>query len=97
MTQDAEAIAKGYSTWEVKPSLDKVIQERQQTVEFYNSLTEDQIRLTVKHPILGEISIYDLAVFALGHDVYHLDPDLRAFGKVTRKISRPPVLALTKH
>jgi hypothetical protein len=71
--QDAEAIAKQYSKWEIGPTLEKFAEERRLTVEYYNSLTEEQQRLTVKHPILGQISVYDLGVFCLGHDAYHIE------------------------
>jgi len=71
--QDKEAIAKNYAEWEVQTSLDKFKEVRAKTVEYFESLTDEQTRLTLQHPVLGEISIFDIATFILGHDTYHFD------------------------
>lgn len=70
---DGEAAAKAYSTWDVGEALKKYSDERAKTVELFRSLSEDQLKKTVRHSILGEVSIYDLAVFILGHDAYHVE------------------------
>ena len=71
--QDEEAIAKNYAAWEVGPTLDTLAEERAKTMRVYRSFDETQLKLCIVHPILGEVSIFDLAVFLLGHDMYHLD------------------------
>jgi uncharacterized damage-inducible protein DinB len=71
--QDKEAIEKKYETWNVAESLEKFAEERAKTVSYYESLTEEQSILTLRHPILGVISVFDLAAFLLGHDAYHFE------------------------
>jgi uncharacterized damage-inducible protein DinB len=71
--QDQEAITKNYSSWDVWASLETFAAERSKPLELYESLTDEQTRRTVNHPLLGEMSIFDLAVFALGHDAYHVE------------------------
>ena len=71
--EDAEAIAKNYAVWEVAPTLERFYDERLRTLALYESLTEEQHRLTITHSRLGALSVYDLAVFVLGHDTYHIE------------------------
>jgi len=71
--EEAEALAKNYAVWDVQPSLEQFSRARTKTAEFYESLTDEQTLATVKHPVLGELSVFDLAVFALGHDAYHFE------------------------
>jgi len=71
--QDEEAVAKNYAAWDVGQTLDLFAEERAKTMAAYRSFSEAQLKLCVTHPILGEVSIFDLAVFVLGHDMYHLD------------------------
>ncbi len=71
--QDAEALARNYRSWDVEQTLGTLANERLRTLELFGSLSQNQLQLTVKHPILGEMSIFGLAAFCLGHDTYHLE------------------------
>ena len=72
--EDAHLRMNGnYASWDVQKSLAKFGEERAKTLALFNALSNEQARLSVKHPALGELSIEDLAVFALGHDAYHLE------------------------
>ena len=71
--QDAEALAKNYSTWEVPATLELFANERAKTVELFESLSDEETRMPLQHPILGVISIFDIASFTLGHDCYHFE------------------------
>jgi uncharacterized damage-inducible protein DinB len=71
--QDQNALDKNYAAWEVGPTLELFSVEREKTCKLFEALTIEQIKLTVHHPILGEVTIFDLACFLLGHDTYHLD------------------------
>jgi uncharacterized damage-inducible protein DinB len=71
--QDKEALEKNYASWDVQKSLTLFAEARRKTLELFLSLDERQLALTVKHPILGEVSVFGLGVFLLGHDMYHLE------------------------
>jgi uncharacterized damage-inducible protein DinB len=71
--QDKEAVEKDYASWDVQHSLAKYADARAKTMAKFKSLSEDQLHLTLRHPILGEITLFDLTVFVLGHDTYHFD------------------------
>lgn len=47
--------------------------ERQKTVALLKSLTEEQWRLSMKHPERGEMTVYDMANLLVGHDMYHVE------------------------
>lgn len=47
--------------------------ERQKTVTLLKSLTEEQWRVSMKHPERGEMTVYDMANLLVGHDMYHVE------------------------
>src|ERR1700722_7176903 len=57
--QDEEAAKKNYSTWDFHESLAMYAERRVKTVELFESLSQDQVLLSLRHPILGEISVFD--------------------------------------
>lgn len=74
MGKDPDALARDnqYETLDPHDSLQRFIQGREKLLAELGSYTDDQWSLTGQHSEFGEVSILQIAQFALGHDGYHL-------------------------
>lgn len=67
------AIDNRYSEKDVAESLATFKSERKRTVEFVKGLRSEVLGNTVTHPERGEMTVLDLTVLLLGHDMYHVE------------------------
>lgn len=67
------AADKRYSEWDIFEQAGKFRDEREKTLTFIGSFTKEDLQKTMLHPERGELTIQDLEMALLGHDMYHIE------------------------
>lgn len=70
---ETRALEKRYAERDIRHELQVFANRRRDTVDFLESISPEQAKLSVKHPQFGEMSVNEIATFLLGHDIYHLE------------------------
>lgn len=70
--EDQHARDFSYSILDPREALDRFSAEREKTMEFFESLKEEEWLRRFTHPVKGTLTIYAWAATMLGHDLYHL-------------------------
>ena len=67
------AIEKNYRAWDPHETAEEFILRRRETLDFLQSLPEEDWNKIAVHSARGPMTIYDYANLELGHDMYHLE------------------------
>jgi uncharacterized damage-inducible protein DinB len=70
--QEQRAIDHHYSTKDIHHELDVFDNRRRDTVAYLSGLAESDWENTVLHPVNGAMTVLDIVMFAVGHDMYHV-------------------------
>jgi len=62
-----------YASWDPIQTSEEFIRRREETIQWLQSLPEEDWTKTAVHSAKGEMTIYDYANLELGHDMYHLE------------------------
>ncbi|MEQ1824010.1 MAG: DinB family protein [Fimbriimonadaceae bacterium] len=67
------AIERNYAARDLQQQLAEFVSERAKTIEFVQSLSEEDWKKTAYHPERGEVTLSDLVNMVACHDIYHVD------------------------
>lgn len=70
--EEQRAIDHKYSTKDVHHELEVFENRRRDTVAYLSGLAESDWENTIVHPSKGEMTVLDIVMFAVGHDMYHV-------------------------
>ena len=70
---DARSKEKHYETRDLHHELEVYKNRRNDTLDFLKNLGEGEATRSIKHPVMGEITIAAIAQMLVCHDVYHLE------------------------
>jgi hypothetical protein len=67
------AIDNRYCDKDIFEEAGKFRDEREKTITYVGSFTQEDLQKTMVHPERGELTALDLALSLLGHDLYHIE------------------------
>ena len=70
--EDQRAIDHKYSAKDIHHELEVFDNRRRDTVAYLSGLAEDDWSSTITHPAHGAMSVLDIVMYMVGHDMYHV-------------------------
>lgn len=71
--ESERAITYKYASQDVPGAMARFHKARLMTIEFAETLSDDQLRKPVTHPDYGDMQVIDIVHMLAGHDAYHID------------------------
>ena len=70
--EDQRAIDHKYSAKDIHHELEVFDNRRRDTVAYLSGLAEDDWSSTITHPTHGSMSVLEIVMYIVGHDMYHV-------------------------